>query len=52
MDISYYKLVLDHFNVFLACFQKEVHWTPLDHIRGRIGGEGPELYFSVNTAFR
>ena len=32
MDISYYKLVLDHFNVFLACFQKEVHWTPLDHI--------------------
>ena len=32
MDISYYKLVLDHINVFLACFQKEVHWTPLDHI--------------------
>ena len=28
MDISYQKLLLDHFDVFLACFQKEMHWTP------------------------
>ena len=29
MDISYKnKLVLDPFNVFLACFKKGIHWTP------------------------